>query len=251
MKDVLITSEGDNELRKRVSSAGENLGHLSLSKDDLLSSLEELAKCLQEVKQSPSHLIQNAIALTVNSLGEHRLLRRPKNEVRLVVSNCLSEIIRITVPEIPYKDDIMKEVLQLIVESLHGLHDDKDPTFNRRTKNLDIMARTRSFVLMLDLHYDELILQMFQCLIAEIRKRHPNKLKTDMFDILSMILDENDTVCKQLRYNLLDIWRTKLHVSATAYDFARSFIELKIEKFREQLTSEELVMWGLQVSPSL
>ncbi|GLJ13045.1 hypothetical protein SUGI_0204020 [Cryptomeria japonica] len=109
------------------------------------------------------------------------------------------------------------------------------------------MARTRSFVLMLDLHHDELILQMFQCFIAEIKKRHPNKVKTDMFDILSMILDENDTVCEQLRSDLLDIWRIELHVSAIAYDFARSLIE----KFMEQLTSEELVMWGLQVSPTL
>ncbi|GLJ24258.1 hypothetical protein SUGI_0462510 [Cryptomeria japonica] len=244
MKDVLITSEGDNELGKMVSIAGERLGHLSLSKDDLLSSLEEMAECLQEVKQSPSQLIQNAIALIVNSLGEHRLLRHPKKEARLVVSNCLSEIIRITAPEIPYKDDIMKEVFQLIVESLHGLYDEKVPTFNR-TKFLDIMARTRSFVLMLDLHYDELILQMFQCFIAEIRKRHPNKVKTDMFDTLSTILDENDTICEQLQFDLLDIWRLELHVSASAYDFARSLIELNIEKFRERLTSKELVMWGL------
>ncbi|GLJ44367.1 hypothetical protein SUGI_0929800 [Cryptomeria japonica] len=217
LKDVLITSECDQVLGKRVSIAGEKLGHLSLSKEDLLSSLEEMAKCLQELKQSPSQLIQNAIAPTVNFLGEHRLLRHPKKE--------------------------------LIVESLHGLHDDKAPTFNRRTKNLDITARTRSFVLMLDLHCDELILQMFQCFIAEIRKRHPNKVKTDIFDILSMILDENDIVCEQLRSDLLHIWRTELRVSATAYDFPRSLIELKIEKFREQLNSEELVMWGLQVSP--
>ncbi|GLJ08631.1 hypothetical protein SUGI_0092670 [Cryptomeria japonica] len=196
MKDVLIALENNNELGKRVSIAGEKFGHLSLSKDDLISSLEEMIECLQEVEQSPSQLIQNAIVSTVNSLGEHRLLRHLKKEVRQVVPIHLSEIIRIITPEIPYKDDIMKEVLQLTMVSLHGLHDDKAPTSNRRTKKLDIVARTRFFFIMLVLHRDELILQMFQCFITEIRQHHPNKVKTDIFDILSMILDENDIVCE-------------------------------------------------------
>lgn len=53
----------------------------------------------------------------MNSLGEHILLRYSDKEVRLVVYNCLSEIIRITAIETPYKDDKIKEVFQVIIES--------------------------------------------------------------------------------------------------------------------------------------
>lgn len=88
---------------------------------------------------------------------------------------------RITTPVVLYKDDTMREVLQLFVDSFHGLHDFKALTFGKRAKILEIMAWTRSFVLMLDLQCDELILQMFNCFIAEIKKRHSDKVKSNMF----------------------------------------------------------------------
>ncbi|GLJ34090.1 hypothetical protein SUGI_0685290 [Cryptomeria japonica] len=185
------------------------------------------------------------------ALVQLRFSEHPCDDVRLSVASCHSEIIRITTPVAPYNDDILKNVLQSIVENLQGLHDDKAPTFGRRTKILEIMARARSFILMLDLQCDKMILHMFHCFIVEIRKRHPNKVKIAMFDILSMILDEKDAICEQMRSDLLGIWRTKLHVSAAAYDLSRNLIELEVEKFREQLTSEELIMGGLQVSPPL
>lgn len=61
-------------------------------------------------------------------------MEHPYEEVRLAVASCHSEIIRITAPIAPYNDDILKKVLQLIVESLHGLHDVKAPIFGKRAK---------------------------------------------------------------------------------------------------------------------
>ncbi|GLJ36131.1 hypothetical protein SUGI_0724820 [Cryptomeria japonica] len=62
------------------------------------------------------------------ALVHHRLLEHPYEEFRLAMATCFSEIIRITTPVAPYNDNILKRVLQLIVESLHGLHDVKAPT---------------------------------------------------------------------------------------------------------------------------
>ncbi|GLJ07342.1 hypothetical protein SUGI_0064820 [Cryptomeria japonica] len=185
------------------------------------------------------------MSLLVHALVKPELMRHPDEEIRLVVVTCISEIMRCTTPKFLYNDDILKEVLQLIVESLHGLQDVKASTFGKRPRILEIVARTRSFVIMLDLKCDKLILQMFNCFIVEIRKRHPDKVKSNMFNILSMILDENDDVCMQLRSDLLDIWRRELHVSAATYDLSRSLVELKIDKFREQFTTEELITLGL------
>ncbi|GLJ14837.1 hypothetical protein SUGI_0241370 [Cryptomeria japonica] len=135
------------------------------------------------------------------------MMRNQDEEIRLTVVTCISEIMRITTPKVPYNDVILMEVLQLIVESLHGLRDVRAPTFGKRAKILEIVATTRLFVLTLDLQCDKLVLQMFHCFIAEITKCHPDKVKTDMFDILSMIFDENDDVCIKLWSYLLDIWR--------------------------------------------
>ncbi|GLJ10891.1 hypothetical protein SUGI_0137390 [Cryptomeria japonica] len=159
------------------------------------------------------------------ALVQLKFMGHPYKEVRLVVASCYSEIIRITTLVAPYNDDILKKVLQLIVESLHELHDVKAPTFGKRDKILEIMTRTRSFILMLDLQCDKSILQIFQYFVAIIREHHPDKVKTYMFDILSMILDENDGVCKQLRFDLLDIWRRELHVSTASYNISRSLVE--------------------------
>ncbi|GLJ36777.1 hypothetical protein SUGI_0741380 [Cryptomeria japonica] len=240
-----MATEDTKQLARSLYLAGSKLNEHFQSKNEVLNTLKRAEECLILVEQSPHDWIQLAMSPIGTTLKQHWWLRHPNDEIRLVVTSCLSEIMRIITPLVTYEDDdTMKEVLQLIVESLHGLQDDKSPAFNSSAKILDIVPGTRSFILMLDL-------QMFHCFIAEIRKRHPNKVKTNMFDILSMILDENDTVCKQLRSELLDIWRSELHVSAAAYDFSRSLVELKIEKFREQLTTEELISWGLQVSPSL
>ncbi|GLJ54571.1 hypothetical protein SUGI_1172100 [Cryptomeria japonica] len=181
---------------------------------------------------------------------QHKFMEHPYEEVRLAVASCHSEIIRITAPVALYNDDMLKKVLLLIVESLKGLHDVKTPTFGKRAKILEIMARTRSFILMLDFQCDKLILQMFHCFIVVIRKCHLDKVRSDMFDILSMILDQNDEVCKQLWSDLLGNWRRKLHVSTVAYNLTSCLVERKIEKFNEVLTKEEIRSLGFSISRS-
>ncbi|GLJ34501.1 hypothetical protein SUGI_0693840 [Cryptomeria japonica] len=87
---------------------------------------------------------------------------------------------------------------------------------------------------------------MFNCFIAEIRKIHLDKVKTNMLDILSMILDEDDKICRQLQLDLLAIWREELVVSPCAYKLAKGLIEQKIERFRGEMTEKELISLGLQ-----
>ncbi|GLJ29911.1 hypothetical protein SUGI_0591330 [Cryptomeria japonica] len=238
-------------LQHGLKFVGEKFKLLPQAKTSLLNILEEAESCLCRVSESPLQTRATTMSPLVHSLVKLELTRHQDEELRLAVVTCISEIMRTIAPKVPYNDDILKEVLQLIVESLHGLHGVKAPTFGKRAKILEIMARTRSFVLMLDLQCDKLILQMFHCFIAIIRKCHPDKVKIDMLDILSMILDEKDDVCKQMRYDLINIWRRKMHISAIAFDLLRSLVELKIERFREQLTTKELISWGLQVLPSL
>ena len=54
--------------------------------------------------------------------------------MRLAVASSHSEFIRITTPVAPHNDSILKKVLQLIVDSLCGLHDVEGRTFGNRAK---------------------------------------------------------------------------------------------------------------------
>lgn len=56
----------------------------------------------------------------------------PYEEVRLTVASCLSRIMSLTSPLLPYNNYIMKEILQLIVEVIQGLNNIMVPTFQKQ-----------------------------------------------------------------------------------------------------------------------
>ncbi|GLJ45395.1 hypothetical protein SUGI_0955770 [Cryptomeria japonica] len=67
-----------------------------------------------------------------------------------------------------------------------------------------------------------------------------------MQTILSSIVDEDDDICKQLQLDLLAIWRKEHNISPMAYEFSKGLIEQKIERFKKQMTENELISMGLQ-----
>ena len=57
---------------------------------------------------------------------------------------------RISVPEVPHKDDAMREILQLLIGSFDNLGD-TGSSFGRRVKILESMVSVRMCVFMIDL----------------------------------------------------------------------------------------------------
>ena len=60
----------------------------------------------------------------------------------------------------------MTKVLQLILKSFQGLHDNKGLAFVKRVKILEIVTKVRSFAIVIDHKCNDLILHMFQCFLA-------------------------------------------------------------------------------------
>lgn len=98
----------------------------------------------------------------VNSFIKPELKKHLDEDVKLVVTICVSEFTRMTAPKVPCNDDIRREAFQLIVESFQGLEDTENPSFAKRVKILEIVARVKSCVVMIDLDYEDLILEMLQ-----------------------------------------------------------------------------------------
>ena len=104
------------------------------------------------------------------------------------------------------------------------MDDTRQPSFDRRVRILETVAKVRSYVVMIDLKCDDLILKMFQCFFAKIRKYHAGNVITTMHTILSLILDEDD-ISQQLLSNLLAIWRKEQVVSPIAHELSKGLVE--------------------------
>lgn len=68
----------------------------------------------------------------IDSLSKHKLLRHEENDTGLAVAHFLSELLRLTSPNILYKEDTVWEVLQLIIESFGGLGDIRSYPLSKR-----------------------------------------------------------------------------------------------------------------------
>jgi len=72
---------------------------------------------LSIVEQSPSESMLDALQPLMKALAVKEFLRHSNMDVKVAVASCISEITRITAPEAPYDDDIMKVCSNFFVNS--------------------------------------------------------------------------------------------------------------------------------------
>lgn len=70
--------------------------------------LQQAATCLSELDQSPSASILESMQPLLNGIVKPELLKHQDRDVKLLVATCICEITRITAPEAPYSDDVLK-----------------------------------------------------------------------------------------------------------------------------------------------
>ena len=89
-------------------------------------------------------------------------LKHSDGEVKLLAASYLMEVIRILAPQEHYEEVIMKEVVQLIVDSYQHLSNSSSPQFPRRVTILKSFAEIRLCNLMLDMGLYNLIILWFK-----------------------------------------------------------------------------------------
>ncbi|GLJ16335.1 hypothetical protein SUGI_0276270 [Cryptomeria japonica] len=206
-----------NQLEQQILEVGRKLQHPPHSKEALIKILKQVASYLSEVDQSPSQTMLRALRPSMNSLVAPELLGHRDKDVTLLVATCISEITRITAPEAPYSDDVLKDIFRLIVGTFRGLDETTNPSFGRRVSILETVARIRSCVVMLDLECDGLIIEMFHIFFSVVSEAHPENVLKSMQSIMTLILDESDTISEQLLAIVLSsLGREKGDVSPAA-----------------------------------
>uniref|UniRef100_A0A0D9VI85 Tudor domain-containing protein n=1 Tax=Leersia perrieri TaxID=77586 RepID=A0A0D9VI85_9ORYZ len=151
------------ELEEKLRGVGEKL--LSSPHEDgpsLLKLIHEAEEYILKVEQAPPESTVRAMTPAMAALVKKELLSHSTYEVQLSAVSCISEITRITAPDTPYGDDVMKDVFSIMVGSFEKLDDTESPLFKRIVAILETVAKVRLCVVMLDLECGDLIQQMFK-----------------------------------------------------------------------------------------
>ncbi|KAK8629893.1 hypothetical protein V6N13_078711 [Hibiscus sabdariffa] len=219
------------KLEEQLKGLGSKLESPPSAKDALLKLLKQAATCLSEIDQSPPSSIMESMQPLLNAIVKPELLKHQDREAKLLVATCICEITRITAPEAPYSDDILKDVFNLIVGTFNGLSDTSGPSFGRRVVILETLAKYRSCVVMLDLECDDLVNEMFSTFFSVVRDDHPENVISSMQTIMIVVLEESEDVRDDLLLVILSaLDRNRSGVTQAARRLAMNVIEQCSEK---------------------
>ncbi|KAI3718580.1 hypothetical protein L6452_19457 [Arctium lappa] len=194
-----------DQLQIQLKEVGSKLENPPASKDALLKLLTQAAASLTELDQSPPKALMESMQPVLNAIVKPELLKHQDEEVKLLVATCTCEITRITAPEAPYNDDVLKDIFHLFVSTFNGLRDMKDPSFGRRVIILDTIAKYRSFVVMLDLECDDLVNEMFKTFFGVASDEHPETVTVAMETIMAVLLEESEDIGEDLLHIVLSV----------------------------------------------
>lgn len=187
-----------NEVEQQLREAGEQLALPPSSTKDLLDLLDKTEQLLTFVGQAPSISMQGALVPSMGALISNELLKHSDVDVKVSVASCLCEVARITAPEPPYKDEIMKEIFELNVMAFGELSNVTGRSYYKAIHILESVSKVKSCLLMLDLECDALILEMFEQFLSRIRTNHPQSVFKDMENIMTLVIEESDEIASQL-----------------------------------------------------
>ncbi|GJS05989.1 armadillo-like helical domain-containing protein [Tanacetum coccineum] len=151
-------------------------------------------KLLAMVDQSPNSLMQEAVDQPTKALFNESLLKYSSMGVRDSVASCLGEITRITAPFAPYGDEEIKEVFQLVISLLEDLSDESSRSYPKRVSIFKNIAKIKSCLIILDLEYDDLIVEMFEHFMKSVRDHHLNNIYSPMVNIMALVLEESEEI---------------------------------------------------------
>ncbi|GLJ14851.1 hypothetical protein SUGI_0241590 [Cryptomeria japonica] len=103
-----MAAEDIKQLARTLHIAGNKLSEHSQSRADVLNTLNKIEEWLTHVDQSPHDLLQLVMSLVVDALKQHKWLRHSDEDIKLLVTSCLSKIMRVTTYAVLYKDDTMR-----------------------------------------------------------------------------------------------------------------------------------------------
>ncbi|KAK7331159.1 hypothetical protein VNO77_25376 [Canavalia gladiata] len=234
----------------QLKELGSKFDPLPSSKDTLIKLLKQAVACLNDLDQSPSASTLESMKPFFNAIVMPELLKHLDGDVKLLVATCVCEITRITAPEAPYSDDVLKDIFRLIVDTFSGLSDTSGPSFGQRVAMLETLAKYRSCVVMLDLECDDLVNEMFSTFFAVARDDLPESVLSSMQTIMVVLLEESEDVREDLLSILLStLGHNKRDVTAAARKLSMNAIKQCIGKLEPSIKQFLLLLVSRDSKP--
>lgn len=82
----------------------------------MLIVLQQAAECLHGVEQSPGSSVMETIQPCLKAVARDEFLKHHDEDVKVLLATCFCEITRITAPEAPYSDDVLRVLLSFIIK---------------------------------------------------------------------------------------------------------------------------------------
>ncbi|KAL8214756.1 hypothetical protein R6Q57_004205 [Mikania cordata] len=213
------------KIQNVLEDVGSKLENPPANKDALIKLLKQAATSLSELEQSPSKELLKSMQPFVNAIVKPELLKHHDKEVKLLVATSTCEILRVTAPEAPYDDDVLKDIFRLIVSTFSGLRDIKGPSYGRRVTILETVAKYKSCIVMLDLECDDLINEMFTTFFTVVSDGHSETVITSMKTIMVVLLEESEDINQDLLFIILSVLgRDKKAITMAARKLAMNVI---------------------------
>ncbi|GFP82796.1 sister chromatid cohesion protein pds5 homolog b [Phtheirospermum japonicum] len=133
------------------------------------------------------------------------ILHHKDVNVQVAVTSCFNELTRITCPDPPYDDDVMMDFFRLFMVAFRQLSscESGGQNYSRALLILETMAKVRSFLMLLDIDTDGLIVEMFQLFLTSVKSIHPSDVLKHMEMIMSTVIEESDEISPELLRPLL------------------------------------------------
>ncbi|GJS74018.1 armadillo-type fold protein [Tanacetum coccineum] len=169
--------------------------------------------------------MQGALVPSMGALIGDELIKHSDLDVRVAVASCLCEVARITAPDPPYKDEIMKEIFQLNMVAFRELANLTGQSYYKSIHILESFAKVKVCLLMLDLKCDDLVLEMFEQFLRNIRTSHPHAVFTAMATIMTLVIEESDEIATELLSLLIShVTKEKQDISPVPWKLAEKVL---------------------------
>lgn len=174
-----------------MRAVGKRLAQPRLGKDALIKLLKQAESALSEFSQSSS--LQDPLHALSKSLVQTTLLNHKDKDVKLLVSVCFIEVMRVLAPDPPFSDEILKEIFKLFISIFADLAETTSPFLTRRMKILENVAALRCSMIMLNIGCEDLILDMVKIFFSTVKHGLQKSVHQAMLSMMTQILNEKVT----------------------------------------------------------
>ncbi|KAH9619534.1 hypothetical protein KSS87_018648 [Heliosperma pusillum] len=194
----------DIPLIHELCDFGNRLAYTPSTIPQLLTLLDDLELVFSKMKQAPRPTLREAVLIPTRVLMEEDLFKHSDTDVRITVASCLNEVTRVCAPTPPFEDSKMREIFELIISSFEYLSCEPGRCYSKAVLILQSVARLRSCVMLLDLDCDSLVVKMFELFQRNASPKHPQAVTASMVKIMSVIIQETDSLAPGVLKVLLD-----------------------------------------------